>query len=334
MRLTYFETRVLEFFRHSGRRFLPWRKPGVTPYEVWVSEVMLQQTQVNRVIPYYQKFLKRFPTVNHLARTPWKQFLPYYQGLGYYSRGRNMLKAAIIIMQEYGGVFPADSVRLRALPGIGNYTAAAIRSFAFGLNEIAYDTNIRRLLGRFFYGHKLAHLDRPVWPKQFHSRKRQFNAAMMDFASRLCTARPKCEMCPLASRCAYVRTQGQQEIRPTTRRSVFPVRSAQVFLWLHENHRHYYSAEPDQFAMFVLPLRYNTRDTIKAYFKKQYRLNLAVRPPHRRTYIHGVPTVFINAQILSGRPEFSIFSKTDMRSAVLAMGHNPAGERGDGLAEK
>jgi len=112
----------------KNKRHLPWRKTH-DPYSIWVSEIMLQQTQVSRVNDYYQRFLEKFPDIQSLAKASWGQFLPYWRGLGFYSRGRNMLKAAKMIMKEYGGKFPHQKKDLEKLPGIGEYTSAAIRSF-------------------------------------------------------------------------------------------------------------------------------------------------------------------------------------------------------------
>src|SRR3990167_9371691 len=164
--ITFFEKMLLDFYQKAGREHLPWRtlrkasprgagKAGkITAYEVWVAEVMLQQTQVSRVISYYKRFLKRFPTVQKLARVSWEKFLPCYQGLGYYTRGRNMLKTAKEIVNKYHGKFPRDKKLLEDLPGIGPYTAAAIMSFAYGDNHLAWDTNLKRVIGRFFFGTK------------------------------------------------------------------------------------------------------------------------------------------------------------------------------------
>src|SRR3989344_6364292 len=138
----FFEEKLEDFFQKTGREHLPWRKKKITAYEVWVSEIMLQQTQVSRVIGYYTRFLKRFPNIGSLAKASWAAFLPYYDGLGYYARGRNMLKAAQVIAKEYAGTFPRDKKLLEKLPGIGPYTAAAIMSFAYGDEDLARDTNL------------------------------------------------------------------------------------------------------------------------------------------------------------------------------------------------
>ena len=106
---TFFESRLQDFFKKTGRSELPWRKRGMTAYEIWVSEIMLQQTQVSRVIGYYERFLRRFPNIEVLARSRWETFLPYYEGLGYYARGRNMLHAAKIIVQEHNGLIEVVS---------------------------------------------------------------------------------------------------------------------------------------------------------------------------------------------------------------------------------
>lgn len=155
-KIAFFESILQRFFRYANRAHLPWRKKGIGAYEIWVSEIMLQQTQVSRVIPYYEKFLSRFPNVESLARASWEEFLPYYQGLGYYARGRNMLRAARMIVSEYGGEFPDEVKELERLSGVGPYTAAAIASFAYGKDTIAWDTNLRRVVGRFFFGSKHA----------------------------------------------------------------------------------------------------------------------------------------------------------------------------------
>lgn len=233
-----FEATLLDFFKKAGRSHLPWRRKGMCAYEVWVSEIMLQQTQVSRVLSYYEKFLKRFPTVVSLSQASWEEFLPFYAGLGYYARGRNMLRAAKVVAEKYKGVFPQDTASLEALPGIGKYTAAAIASFASGANTLAWDTNLRRVVGRFFFGTK--HIDpsssefsRFFAPhaKRFSGAKKEgensevshhknpfsipanvANAALMDFGSAICVSKPKCAACPFVRRCVYFRTKGRREM--------------------------------------------------------------------------------------------------------------------------
>jgi A/G-specific adenine glycosylase len=344
-KIRFFERKIMDFYRKAGREHLPWRREGITAYEVWVSEIMLQQTQVSRVIDYYEKFLKRFPTVRDLAMATWEEFLPYYAGLGYYRRGRNMIKAAKKVVAEHGGEFPRDKKLLMKLPGVGDYTASAILSFAYGDDHLAWDTNLKRVVGRFFFGSKNVDLEchaelvsasqesgkrsrnkfgmtmpelssgmatKNIFESSFRTSKKDLNAALMDFGSAVCTGRPKCNICPLQKQCRYFEEDGAQEKKQTAdggSKSAAKTdwKQAQVFLWLHENHRHYYSSRPDRFEIFVLPAAYNSREGIKEYFKKQHGLDLAVRPPHKKVYIEDHPTLFVNAQVLLGEPKFAVF---------------------------
>lgn len=307
-----FEKIVLQWFREHGRKRLPWRKKGITPYEVWVSEIMLQQTQVSRVLKYYKRFLKKFPTIEKLAQAPWEEFLPYYSGLGYYRRGHNMLKAAKIIDRLYKGKFPRDKQLLMKLPGIGEYTASAILSFGYGDAYLAFDINLKRVFGRFFSGNKNAQLDFEKIEKKLKGNRSELNSALMDFANLVCLHKPKCEICPLARQCRYFREKGKGEIQKGHARSLFPLKKAQVFLWLHKDHKEYYSPNPDRFEVFVFPPASNTREKIKEYFQKNYGLEVSVRPPHKKTSVNGISTIFVNAQILLGKHEFGVFSKEDI----------------------
>lgn len=327
-KVAFFERTLADFFGKAGRERLPWREPramalrgekGIGAYEVWVSEIMLQQTQVSRVIGYYEKFLARFLTVESLAAASWETFLPYYQGLGYYARGRNMLLAAKMVVSEYGGIFPKEVNELDRLPGVGPYTAAAIASFAYGKNTIAWDTNLRRVVGRFFFGMKRADIPTEDYAKAFRMKAKTLNAAMMDFGSAICTARPKCGVCPLAEHCVYFSEDGKKEIRMKNKESsskkseAIDWKEAQAFVFLHKDHRVYYSPFKTKFAPFIIPPSHNTRAGIKDWFRDRYRLELAVRPPHRKVVVNGKPTLFVNAQILLGVPIFLVCSPAEKR---------------------
>lgn len=344
----YFESTLLDFFKKAGREHLPWRREGISVYEVWVSEIMLQQTQVSRVIGYYEKFLKRFPTVESLAQTSWEEFLPYYAGLGYYVRGRNMLRTAKMVVETYGGEFPRDINALQKLPGIGAYTACAIASFAYGADEIAWDTNVRRVIGRFFFGTK--HVS--DWCVGINSPKlegreagklgrkntagrgnievqnmkiveravslpaKMLNAALMDFGSAICMGRPKCAACPLVAECQYVRERGKRESGIKTKElggngngGRGNWKEARVILTLHENHEKYFSSVKKSYKPFLVPASHNTRAGIKRWFVERYGLDVAVRPPNARKMMRDIPTLLVNAQILSGVHTFSEFSK-------------------------
>lgn len=343
-KLRWFEEILRDFFIRAGREHLPWRKAHITAYEVWVSEIMLQQTQVSRVIGYYERFLARFPTVERLADATWEAFLPYYAGLGYYVRGRNMLKTAKVIVLEYGGRFPKDVERLKSLPGVGPYTAAAIASFAYDKNTVAWDTNLRRVVGRFFFGSKRADIPFTEFEGAFRMPAKDLNGALMDFGSAICTGRPKCGACLLRAKCRYFREKGKQELTThnsqlttikstvesrrskdgiyshfTLHTSHFNGKDAQVMLFLHEGHRKYYSSRKKGYAPFIIPASHNTRAGIKDWFRDRYGLELAVRPPHRKMILDGKPTVLINAQILLGTPAFPVSDVETYRISMAAL---------------
>lgn len=198
---------LLHWFQRFGRD-LPWRRTR-DPYEILVSEVMLQQTQVDRVKEYYTRFLDTFPTVQDLAAAAKEAVLQTWDGLGYYNRARNLHKTATIIMNEYDGRFPETIEELVALPGVGRYTAGAIASFAFVQPSPIVDTNVKRVLERIFVQRRhssQAKQERRIWklagelitPKIVW----EFNQALMDFGAKICTAqRPKCRICPMRAFC-------------------------------------------------------------------------------------------------------------------------------------
>lgn len=194
-----FSTKLLRWFREA-KRDLPWRKEPRDPYRVWVSEVMLQQTRVEVVVPYYRRFLRRFPTLRALARAPLDDVLALWSGLGYYTRARNLHQAA----QACGGALPRTEVELRALPGFGPYTAAAVASLAFGEDVPLVDGNVARVLARVFRleGDARARsweVARELLPR---GRAGEFNEALMELGATVCTPRaPNCGGCPLRSRC-------------------------------------------------------------------------------------------------------------------------------------
>ena len=143
-----FSTRLLAWYKSHARE-LPWRS-NPDPYAIWISEIMLQQTRVETVIPYFTRWMNRFPNIQTLAQASLQEVLAVWEGLGYYGRARNLYKAANIVVQEYQGRLPADIHLLRKLPGVGRYTAAAIASMVFGQDEPTLDGNIRRVLARYF----------------------------------------------------------------------------------------------------------------------------------------------------------------------------------------
>ena len=193
----------------SVRRALPWRE-NVTPYRVWVSEIMLQQTRIEAVIPYFERFMAAFPTIEALANAEHDHLMKMWEGLGYYSRARNLQKAARVIVEQYGGEMPADYKALRALPGIGPYTAGAVASIAFGLPHAAVDGNVLRVMARFYDHHgdvlfptvkaELTALVEAALPQD---RPALFNQGLMELGETCClpNTAPRCEQCPLKADC-------------------------------------------------------------------------------------------------------------------------------------
>ena len=212
-------SRLLDWYARHARR-LPWRNQP-DPYAVWVSEIMLQQTRVETVYPYYELWMARFPTLQELATASQQEVLNAWEGLGYYSRARNLHRAAQKVVSEYGGQLPRSLPELQSLPGIGRYTAGAIASLAFGQDEAALDGNIRRVLARVFnveLPDRSTAGERLLWElAEAHlpaGRAGDYNQALMDLGAMVCTPRnPNCPACPLTGMCAAY-ALGIQEERP------------------------------------------------------------------------------------------------------------------------
>jgi A/G-specific adenine glycosylase len=214
--------RLITWFARSARD-LPWRR-GRTPYRVWVAEVMLQQTQVETVVPYYGRFLARVPTVRALAQAPLEEVLKVWEGLGYYARARNLHAAARQVVTGRNGQLPGTFEELLALPGVGRYIAGAVASIAFGRDVVAVDGNVRRVLSRIFAiredvtraatQRRLERLATGLLPQ---GRASAFNEALMELGATVCTPRrPHCDRCPLCDLCrAYA--QGEQGELPVRR---------------------------------------------------------------------------------------------------------------------
>jgi len=205
---SWFASQVVDWYHINGRKTLPWQLHK-TPYKVWVSEVMLQQTQVATVIPYFERFMQSFPDIEALANAPEDQVLHHWTGLGYYARARNLHKTAKIVRDDYQGQFPSTLVEVMALPGIGRSTAGAVLSLSLGQHHPILDGNVKRVLARFFmvegwYGvkkveNKLWELTEQLTPKEHVT---EFNQAMMDLGASVCSrSRFECNACPLNSRC-------------------------------------------------------------------------------------------------------------------------------------
>jgi A/G-specific adenine glycosylase len=226
-----FPTAVLAWFDRHGRKHLPWQI-GANPYRVWVSEIMLQQTQVATVIPYFERFMARFPEVSALAAAEVDEVIALWAGLGYYARARNLHRAARCVVEWHGGEFPVDLEALQALPGVGRSTAGAILSLGMGQRAPILDGNVKRVLCRYaglegWPGE--SRIDRELWRlSEFHTpaeRVAEYNQAMMDLGAMVCLKRtPTCAACPLRAGCA-ARREGLTEAIPASKpRQTQPVR--------------------------------------------------------------------------------------------------------------
>ncbi|RMN66390.1 A/G-specific adenine glycosylase [Pseudomonas savastanoi] len=203
-----FSSAVLDWYDRHGRHDLPWQQ-DITPYRVWVSEIMLQQTQVSTVLNYFDRFMEALPTVQALAEAPEDEVLHLWTGLGYYTRARNLQKTAKIVVADHDGEFPRDVEKLILLPGIGLSTAGAIASLSMGLRAPILDGNVKRVLARFtaqegYPGEPKAAKQLWATAERFtpHSRVNNYTQAMMDLGATLCTrSKPSCLLCPLERSC-------------------------------------------------------------------------------------------------------------------------------------
>ncbi len=237
-----FADTLLDWFERHGRKDLPWQQQR-TPYRVWVSEIMLQQTQVSTVIPYYQRFMQSFPDVHSLATAPLDDVLHFWTGLGYYARARNLHKAATIVTNDYAGTFPDDIEALVGLPGIGRSTAGAILALSAGQRQPILDGNVKRVLCRY---HAIAgwpgkkSVENRLWElAETYTPTKQvtdYTQAIMDLGATVCTrSRPACEACPVAKGCQARRTQTQDVFPERKPKKNLPVRDT-VFVIVENEH--------------------------------------------------------------------------------------------------
>jgi len=242
--------RVVRWQRRHGRHDLPWQGTR-DPYRVWLSEVMLQQTQVATVLNYYPRFLARFPDVAALAAAPLEDVLALWSGLGYYGRARNLHRCAQAVVAEHGGRFPPSSAALVALPGIGRSTAAAIAAFCFGERAAILDGNVKRVLTRAIgFGGDLAKPteQRALWQAAealLPARGiESYTQGLMDLGAQVCSARrPACDCCPLAAVCV-ARAQGAPERYPLKTKTLRRGRRRHALLWLRRGNAVWLAQRP------------------------------------------------------------------------------------------
>lgn len=227
---TRVQSKLLAWFA-AHKRDLPWRAEPRNPYHVWLSEAMLQQTQVATVIPYFRRWLERFPTLKDLAAAPLDDVLKLWEGLGYYARARNLHRAARVVMRDYNGQLPDTVDELLKLPGIGRYTAGAIASLAFGRDAPVLDGNVKRVLARLYAlqdihsreaVERLWRLSETLLP---HGQAGPFNEALMELGATVCLPRgPLCLHCPLRAECRAFATGAPEAYPARSRRAAKPQR--------------------------------------------------------------------------------------------------------------
>ena len=297
--MDWFATQLLAWFETHGRKNLPWQQ-DITPYRVWVSEIMLQQTQVTTVIDYYQRFMAAFPDVATLAHAPLDEVLHLWTGLGYYARARNLHKAAQYIWKAYNGEFPESQETLEALPGIGRSTAGAIRAIAMNQSAAILDGNVRRVLARFHtvegYPGQSA-VSKTLWQyAEEHTpqtRTAAYTQAIMDLGATICTRTPSCNACPLASRCAaYAKGETTRYPGKKPKREK-PVRQSRFFVIVLPGNLTYFEQQPPDGlwgGLWTPPQReaHITLDCIMASlgFDSQDIERTHIAPSFRHTFTH------------------------------------------------
>lgn len=237
-----FSEKLLAWYDKHGRHDLPWQQDK-TAYRVWVSEIMLQQTQVKTVIAYYQKFMKRFPTLKSLADATQDDVLSYWTGLGYYSRARNLHKTAKIIHQEYKGRFPKEPDSLIALPGIGRSTAHAILSIVHNQRHAILDGNVKRVLCRYkgiTENPYEKETEKALWDIAYElistDRAGAYTQAIMDLGATLCSrSKPQCHLCPVNHNCVANRDSIQHLIPKKKKAKPLPIKETTFVIYTNEN---------------------------------------------------------------------------------------------------
>lgn len=243
--LSQIRDQMLSWYDNHAR-VLPWRsKPGERPdpYHVWLSEVMLQQTTVGAVIPYFEKFISIWPSVHEMATASQDDILREWAGLGYYSRARNLYKCACMIVNDYAGQFPTDVKTLKSLPGIGDYTSAAIASIAFDVPSVVIDGNVERVISRLYRIDTPLPDSKPIIreyaEKLFvgnnQDRPSCFAQSLMDLGATICTPKsPKCSICPLSQYCTSYEHRDAGEYPKKRKKKKIPEKYAIAYIYIHD----------------------------------------------------------------------------------------------------
>lgn len=290
-----FSKKIVDWYHEFGRKTLPWQL-NKTPYRVWVSEVMLQQTQVATVIPYYLRFMEKFPTVIDLANAPTDEVLHLWTGLGYYARARNLHKTAQIIRDDYQGQFPTTLAEVNALPGIGRSTAGAVLSLALGQPHPILDGNVKRVLTRHFaiegwYG--VSKVEKELWALSTAltpiSDTTQYNQAMMDLGASHCSrSKPQCTLCPVSQTCIAFNSDRVKEFPFSKPKKTTPVKETIMLLLQSQSHVHLEKRKNSGIwgGLYCFP-EFNTKEAMQNWLDTQgFGGILKQMPQIRHTFSH------------------------------------------------
>ncbi len=319
----HFTKQLLGWYDEFGRD-LPWRR-NPEPYPVWISEIMAQQTQMDRVVEYHARWMKKFPDMSALAQAGEEDVLKLWEGLGYYSRARNIRRAAVLLEQECGGVFPSDVRQIRALPGVGEYTAGAIASIAFGQPVPAVDANVLRVfsrlgdvsepVGKAAVRRGIEERVRTLLPKD---RPGDFNQAIMELGALVCSRRPECARCPVREYCTAFARETVAE-RPVLPSAVKPIRIDMVTgILVHEGKVLVQKRRPDdvwpglwEFPGGCIEKGETPEQTLRREFMEE--VELGVRPLEKVTVIRYSYTRYrvtmhcFLCEAVEGRPVTPVF---------------------------
>jgi A/G-specific adenine glycosylase len=314
---------ILTWYQQNGRHDLPWRQVYEKPlkerlYKIWIAEVMLQQTQVDRVIWFYNRFLEKYPTIDSLAATTYDELFPYYQGLGYYWRARRMIELAKTVVEKYGGIFPDNFEKLRKLPWIGQYTAQALLAFGYDKPVLAMDANLVKIFARYYSGARTAELSQKTvnqLEQQLHKENisgRDINNALMDFWALVSTTFDKIDKAsyPLQD-CLWFTKQGTLE---STKKKIIrrSEKWAKLVVFLHEAHKVYWSSTLTHYEPFLIePTHKDDRRTVQDYFTATFGLEVSVRPSFWSGVFEWMSVKLFHAQIQTGTLKQKTFSKKD-----------------------
>ncbi len=308
--------KIIDWYKKNARLF-PWRETS-DAYKIWVSEVFLQQTQASRVINFYNKTIQKFPTVHHLAQANWEEFFPYFKGLGFYFRGKNMLKCAREIVKKYNGKFPNDVQKLEKLSGIGEYTAHAICSFSYKQSIPSLDVNLYRVFSRVWNIEKKSEIKKKAFSFYSSGQGDILNHAFMDIGSRFCTAKKvDCKSCPLQKKCAFFHAGKKIEIPKKIMKKRVSADEFSVLV-LRDNNKYLLTEKTDEmgkkiWGFFIFGRNMNEqsqknhRHFLQNISQKKWNIEISVRPPFweeeiKESSFHSsvARLRFSRCQILSG----------------------------------